>query len=156
MRLKHIVETSAAVTHRIESSGPREARVRLIGLGSGAHTQEIGDGLIAEVRVDRSGADGILRVVYEGTAGTLRASTLTDPPRIVLDVARPVDPGAREDIYAVLKGLQESGTAILVTSSEPEQLVRLAERVAVVKEGRIVEHLDSRRVTVADITRAVL
>jgi N-acetylmuramoyl-L-alanine amidase len=91
-----VVETSSAVTHRIESSGPKEARVRLVGLGSGAHNQEIGDGLIAEVRVDRAGSDGLLRVVYEGTAGTLRASTLADPPRIVLDVARPVDPGARE------------------------------------------------------------
>src|SRR5882724_1291965 len=91
-----VVETSAAVTHRIESSGPREARVRLIGLGSGAHSQEIGDGLIAEVRVDRSGTDGVLRVVYEGTAGAIRAITLADPPRIVLDIARPVDPGQRE------------------------------------------------------------
>src|SRR5207244_886327 len=44
----------------------------------------------------RSGADGVLRVVYEGTAGTIRAITLADPPRIVLDVAPPVDPGQRE------------------------------------------------------------
>ena len=91
-----VVETSAAVTHRIESSGPKEARVRIVGLGSGAHNQEIRDGLIAGVRVDRAGLDGLLRVVYEGTAGTLRVTTLSDPPRIVLDVARPVDPGARE------------------------------------------------------------
>src|SRR5215470_1220376 len=91
-----VVETSATISHRIESSGPKEARVRLLGLGSGTHSQEIGDGLIAEVRLDRSGADGILRVVYEGTAGTLRATTLADPPRIVLDVARPVDPTSRE------------------------------------------------------------
>ena len=91
-----VIETSAAVIHRIESSGPREARMRLVGLGSGTHNQEIGDGLIAEVRLDRAGSDGILRVVYEGTAGTLRAITLADPPRIVLDVARPVDPGSRE------------------------------------------------------------
>src|SRR5262245_13294461 len=82
-----VVETSATVSHRIESSGPKEARVRLLGLGSGTHNQEIGDGLIAEVRLDRSGSDAILRVVYEGTAGTLRAITLADPPRIVLDVA---------------------------------------------------------------------
>src|SRR5947209_5301818 len=70
-----VVETSAAVTHRIESSGPKEARVRLVGLGSGTNAQEIGDGLIAEVRVDRSGTDGVLRVIYEGTAGTIRAIT---------------------------------------------------------------------------------
>src|SRR4029450_1728463 len=36
-----VVETSAAVAHRIESSGPKEARVRLVGLGSGGHTQEV-------------------------------------------------------------------------------------------------------------------
>ena len=91
-----VVETSTAVTHRIESSGPKEARVRLVGLGSGAQTQEVGDGLISEVRVDRAGSDALLRVMYEGTAGTLRATTLADPPRIVLDVARPVDPSSRE------------------------------------------------------------
>jgi N-acetylmuramoyl-L-alanine amidase len=91
-----VVETSTAITHRIESSGPKEARVRLVGLGSGAQTQEVGDGLISEVRVDRAGSDALLRVMYEGTAGTLRATTLADPPRIVLDVARPVDPGTRE------------------------------------------------------------
>jgi N-acetylmuramoyl-L-alanine amidase len=91
-----VVETSTAVTHRIESSGPKEARVRLVGLGSGAQTQEVGDGLISEVRVDRAGSDALLRVMYEGTAGTLRATTLSDPPRIVLDVARPVDPSSRD------------------------------------------------------------
>ena len=91
-----VVETSAAVTHRIESSGPKEARVRLIGLGSGGHTQEVGDGLISEVRLDRSGGDGLLRVIYEGAAGSIRAITLADPPRIVLDVARPADPGERQ------------------------------------------------------------
>src|SRR5206468_8087104 len=32
-----VVETSSAISHRIESSGPKEARVRLVGLGSGAH-----------------------------------------------------------------------------------------------------------------------
>src|SRR6266850_2450944 len=91
-----VVETSAAVTHRIESSGPKEARVRLVGLGSGALAQEIADGLIAEVRLERAGSDGLLRVVYEGAAGTIRTLTLADPPRLVLDVARPVEPSARE------------------------------------------------------------
>src|SRR5215813_8734533 len=35
-----VVETSASVSHRIESSGPKEARVRLVGLGSGTNAQE--------------------------------------------------------------------------------------------------------------------
>jgi len=91
-----VVETSAAVAHRIESSGPREARVRLLGLGNGARVEGIHDGLIAEVRLERAGADGLLRVVFEGAAGTIRPTTLADPPRLVLDVARPAEPTTRE------------------------------------------------------------
>ena len=106
-----VVETSVAVTHRIESSGPKEARVRLIGLGSGAHNQEIGDGLIAEVRLDRSGSDGILRVVYEGTAGTIRAITLADPPRIVLDAGH----GGHDSGATGPTGLMEKDLVLDVT-----------------------------------------
>ena len=91
-----VVETSAAVAYRVESSGPKEARVRLVGLGSGTRIEEIRDGLLAEVRLERAGPDGLLRVVFEGAAGTIRASTLADPPRLVLDVARPTEPAARE------------------------------------------------------------
>jgi len=91
-----VVEMSAAVAHRVESSGPKEARVRLIGLASGVEASEIRDGFIAEVRVERAGSDGLLRVVFEGASGTIRVLALTDPPRLVLDVARPTEPAARE------------------------------------------------------------
>jgi N-acetylmuramoyl-L-alanine amidase len=90
-----VVETSAPIAHRIETSGPREARIRLTGLSSGAHAEEPQDGLIAEVRLERAGADGLLRVVFEGAAGTIRTTALVDPPRLVLDVARPVEPATR-------------------------------------------------------------
>ena len=142
-----VVETSAAVTHRIESSGPREARVRLIGLGSGAHSQEIGDGLIAEVRVDRSGTDGVLRVVYDGTAGAIRAITLADPPRIVLDIARPVDPGQREsrEQLAPLKtivldaghGGHDSGATGPTGLMEKDLVLDVTRRVAKLVEARL-------------------
>jgi N-acetylmuramoyl-L-alanine amidase len=142
-----VVETSAAVTHRIESSGPREARVRLIGLGSGAHSQEISDGLIAEVRVDRSGTDGVLRVVYEGTAGIIRAITLADPPRIVLDIARPVDSGQREsrEQLAPLKtivldaghGGHDSGATGPTGLMEKDLVLDVTRRVAKLVEARL-------------------
>src|SRR5207244_8555667 len=122
-------------------------RVRLIGLGSGAHNQEIGDGLIAEVRVDRSGADGVLRVVYEGTAGTIRAIILADPPRIVLDIARPVDPGQREsrEQLAPLKtivldaghGGHDSGATGPTGLMEKDLVLDVTRRVAKLVEARL-------------------
>src|SRR6266850_4532053 len=142
-----VVETSSAISHRIESSGPKEARVRLIGLGSGAHNQEIGDGLIAEVRLDRAGADGVLRVVYEGTAGTLRALTLSDPPRIVLDIARPVDPGSRESreqltplktiVLDAGHGGHDSGATGPTGLMEKDLVLDVTRRVAKLVEGRL-------------------
>ena len=142
-----VVETSAAVTHRIESSGPKEARVRLVGLGSGAHAQEIADGLIAEVRVERAGSDGLLRVVYEATAGTIRAITLADPPRIVLDVARPVDPGARESreqltplktiVLDAGHGGHDSGATGPTGLMEKDLVLDVTRRVAKLVEARL-------------------
>jgi len=87
-----VVETSAAITHRIESGGGKEARIRLIGLPASPRVSEIHDGFIAEIRVERAGPDSILRVIYEASPGTLRGLTLTDPPRLVLDANRPTEP----------------------------------------------------------------
>src|SRR4029450_3079192 len=45
---------------------------------------------------ERAGADGLLRVVFEGAAGTIRPTTLADPPRLVLAVGRPNEPTPKE------------------------------------------------------------
>jgi N-acetylmuramoyl-L-alanine amidase len=91
-----VLETSGAVTHRVEQSGPREARIRIVGLAAIAQTEEVKDGFVDEIRVERAGADVLVRVVYEAAAGTIRASALADPPRLVLDLQRPMD-GAQRD-----------------------------------------------------------
>jgi ABC-type sugar transport system ATPase subunit len=65
-----------------------------------------------------------------------------------------VDPGAREQILALLKGLAEAGTAVVVHSSEPEELARLATRVLVIREGRIAAELTGEAVTERAITAA--
>jgi ABC-type sugar transport system ATPase subunit len=65
-----------------------------------------------------------------------------------------VDPGAREDILRLLRGLAEEGTAVVVHSSEPEELSRLATRVLVVKEGRVVAELRGEELTERAITAA--
>jgi N-acetylmuramoyl-L-alanine amidase len=52
--------------------------------------------MIGIVRVERAGADGLLRMSFEGAAGTIRPTTLADPPRLVLDVGRPSEPTPKE------------------------------------------------------------
>jgi N-acetylmuramoyl-L-alanine amidase len=91
-----VIEASGPLAYRVEAAGPKESRIRLLLLAGFARAQEIGDGFIDEVRLERAGDDALLRVVFEGAAGELRASTLADPPRLVLDFARPVEPAPRD------------------------------------------------------------
>jgi ribose transport system ATP-binding protein len=80
---------------------------------------------------------------------------LTRPKLFVLDdPTAGVDPGAREDLYDVLRTLIESGTAILLISPEPEQLARLAMRVLVLRAGRVGAELHGDELTVESISDA--
>jgi ribose transport system ATP-binding protein len=51
---------------------------------------------------------------------------------------RGVDVGARSEIYAVIRELAASGVAIVVVSSEVPEVLGLADRVLVIREGRVV------------------
>jgi N-acetylmuramoyl-L-alanine amidase len=90
-----VIETSAPISHRVESTNSREMRIRLQGLSGVTRVESIADGLVDEARLERAGSDSLLRVTFEGAAGELRASTLEDPPRLVLDFGRPSEPSAR-------------------------------------------------------------
>jgi len=90
-----VVETSLPVTHRLEPAGARDLRIRLLGLTGAPQVEAINDGLVQEARLERAGADSVLRVTFEGAAGELRVATLADPPRLVLDFSRPPEPATR-------------------------------------------------------------
>ncbi len=51
---------------------------------------------------------------------------------------RGVDVGARSDIYAVIRSLANSGIAVVVVSSEVEEVLGLADRVLVMADGMVV------------------
>jgi len=51
---------------------------------------------------------------------------------------RGVDVGARSEIYALIRSLADRGVAVVVVSSEVEEVLALADQVLVVREGQIV------------------
>ncbi|WP_413451052.1 sugar ABC transporter ATP-binding protein [Georgenia phoenicis] len=53
---------------------------------------------------------------------------------------RGVDVGARAEIYGLIRRLAASGAAVLMVSSEIEEVLGLADDVLVVAEGRVVHH----------------
>jgi ABC-type sugar transport system ATPase subunit len=49
-----------------------------------------------------------------------------------------VDVGAKAEIYALLRTARDQGTAVLVVSSDLEEVTTLADRIGVMNRGRLV------------------
>ena len=73
---------------------------------------------------------------------------LRAPKILILDEpTRGVDIGARADIHRLIRDLAARGMAVLVVSSEPDELPDLCDRVLVMAEGRIVRELTGTNIT---------
>ncbi|WP_328885996.1 sugar ABC transporter ATP-binding protein [Streptomyces sp. NBC_00316] len=57
---------------------------------------------------------------------------------------RGVDVGARAELYAVIRRLADEGLAVLLVSSEVPEVLGLADRVLVLREGHVVHTADAR------------
>jgi ribose transport system ATP-binding protein/rhamnose transport system ATP-binding protein len=73
---------------------------------------------------------------------------LRSPKILILDEpTRGVDIGARADIHRLIRDLAARGMAVLVVSSEPDELPDLCDRVLVMAEGRIIRELTGANIT---------
>ena len=77
-------------------------------------------------------------------------------PRVLIldEPTRGVDVGARAEIHRLIRDLAAKGQAILVVSSEPDELPDVCDRVLVMAEGRIVKELAGPAVTRGAIVAA--
>ncbi|HTJ57900.1 MAG TPA: sugar ABC transporter ATP-binding protein [Devosiaceae bacterium] len=72
----------------------------------------------------------------------------SQPKVLILDEpTRGVDVGARAEIHRLIRELAARGMAVLVISSEPDELPDLCDRVLVMAEGKIVTELKGEAVT---------
>jgi ribose transport system ATP-binding protein len=63
----------------------------------------------------------------------------TDPAVLLLDEpTQGIDVGARETILSLVVAASEAGTAVILASSEFEELTRLCHRILILSQGRIV------------------
>ena len=85
----------------------------------------------------------------------LLAKTLASRPRIVVfdEPTRGVDIGSKQQIYRVIAALAAEGTACVVISSEMQEVIGLAHRVLVMRQGRVVGELTGERIEEEAIVR---
>ena len=77
------------------------------------------------------------------------------PKVLILDEpTRGVDVGARVEIHRLIRDLAGKGMAVLVISSEPDELPDLCDRVLVMAEGRIVREIEGEALSRSAIIEA--
>lgn len=64
---------------------------------------------------------------------------------------RGVDVGARTEIYRAINEMAEAGAAIVMVSSDLPELLGMADRILVMRRGKMVAELDARKTTQEEI-----
>jgi ribose transport system ATP-binding protein len=115
-------------------------------------------GLLVRTGAERGNADEQRRTLniksfsIDTIAGTLSggnqqkvvlAKWLSMQPRVVIfdEPTRGVDVGSKSEIYGLMRGLADSGVAILMISSDMEEVIGVSDRIVVMREGRIGGYL---------------
>jgi simple sugar transport system ATP-binding protein/ribose transport system ATP-binding protein len=115
-------------------------------------------GVIRERRERRTAAELMRRMDVRAKRPTARVGTLSGGnqqkvlfakwlfrrPRMFIadEPTRGVDVGAKRAIYELIRSLAEQGMAVVLISSEHEEILGLAHRVLVMRGGRVVAELD--------------
>lgn len=117
-------EQAALLAHRLRVKTPSVAGI--VGNLSGGNQQKV--------------------VIGKWLLGDTRVLLLDEP-------TRGVDVGARAEIYAIIRELAANGAAILMVSSEAEELAQVCHRALIMVEGRVVGELSGDRLTEEQILR---
>ena len=73
---------------------------------------------------------------------------MSDPKLLILDnPTQGVDVGAKEEIYSIIHRLAQLGVAIIVLSSEAQEVIRVCDRTLVLFHGHQAGELKGEKMT---------
>lgn len=79
----------------------------------------------------------------------------TDPKVVILDEpTRGVDANAREDVFQIVRNLKKKGVAVILISSDLEEVINNSDRIIVIHSGEINLELDKKDFSIEVITQA--
>ena len=124
----------------------------------------LNDGRMAAVAAQYRQALGIstpdLRTPIENLSGgnqqkVVLARWLLRSPKVLIvdEPTRGIDVGAKAEVHDLLRRLADQGTAVVLISSELPEILAIADRILVMREGRISAELLGRQATEHEILR---
>ncbi len=102
------------------------------------------------LRVKAPDVDFIVRNLSGGNQQkVVLAKWISLGPKVLIfdEPTRGIDVGAKAEIYELMRNLAKEGVAILMISSDMEEVLNLSDRIAVMHEGRISGFLDRKDAT---------
>jgi ABC-type sugar transport system ATPase subunit len=157
-RARHGAVLSMTIAQNV-TSGLLERVRQSAGLLSDADETRLGATAVRDFRVRCAGLDQPLRELSGGNQQKVVFSKwiATGPKVAILDEpTRGVDVGSKEEIYELIEAMARDGMAVLVISSETEELVRLCDRVLSLYEGQLVAELTGADITAATVSASYL
>ncbi len=113
--------------------------------------------MIRQLDVRLAGSQVEIRTLSGGNQQkVLIGRALTLAPRVLIldEPTRGVDIGAKQEIYELVERLVARGTAVLLISSEMEEILRLSDRIVVLRRGRVAATLMREEATESRIMKA--
>jgi len=100
-------------------------------------------------------ATGVDQPIWQLSGGNQQkvmfARALWNQPDLLLldEPTRGVDVGAKQEIYQIIREASETGTTIIMASSEWTEMISLCDRILVLSDGKIIESVETDGMTEA-------
>jgi ribose transport system ATP-binding protein len=104
---------------------------------------------VRKLKIKTDGTGKVVRLLSGGNQQKIVLAKWLERNPAVLILDEPtigVDIGAKSDIVDIVRSLASRGTAVLVISSEFEELLAMSDRVIVIHDGRIVSEFDRQEI----------
>lgn len=124
--------------------------VSRLGLVSAGRERRLARDMIERLRIRTPGVHQEVGLLSGGNQQkVVLGKWLARPPRLLLldEPTRGIDVGAKSEIYALMDQLAQQGVAVLMISSDLEEILGMSDRVLVMHEGRLAGELHAGRLS---------
>jgi ribose transport system ATP-binding protein len=112
------------------------------------------EGMIARLKIKTDSPEKEVILLSGGNQQKVVLSKwlVREPNLLILDEPTVgVDIGAKSEIVEIVRGIADEGGAVLVISSEFEELLAMSDRLLVLRDGRLVDDLDRRAIATEEV-----
>jgi len=120
--------------------------------------EEIADEYIKALNINPPNPEQLIRNLSGGNQQKviLARWLLTEPKLLILDEpTRGIDIGAKAEIQKLVLSLAQKGMSVLFISSELEEVIRVSDRVAVLRDRRKVKEMSNEEISQHNVMQAI-